>query len=126
MVPAFGAIPPNSGALAEPFLSVVNLPWCSTIVIHRFRETGIDPFAIHMYNTGAAMALVATFFGAGQSKLFTKHIQQTDSWIHKHLDRLPIYFHLQGRLFKKGSDGFMVFTRLYHRSRSETDCGERS
>ncbi|VXC67062.1 hypothetical protein SPHINGO8AM_180051 [Sphingomonas sp. 8AM] len=60
------------------------------LVHHRQRQAGIDPPPVHQHRARAALAVVATFLGAGQPQMFAAQVEQRGPDIHLRLVRLAI------------------------------------
>jgi hypothetical protein len=56
-------------------------------VHHRQGQAGIDPPAIDNHRAGAALAVVATFLGAGELQVFPQGIEQSGAGVEVQLLR---------------------------------------
>jgi len=54
------------------------------------RQTGVDADAVNDYGAGAALAVVAAFFGAGEVEVLAKCVQQSDAQIERKMVRFTV------------------------------------
>jgi hypothetical protein len=60
------------------------------LVHHREREARIDPPAIHQHRARATLAVIASFFGAGEVEVLTQRVKQTHPRTHVHSSLCPV------------------------------------